>query len=159
MGLLAYALRYAILHRDLLMHLIHMWIPGTSWDLGPSLCLVVVGKVEAFGSDTMIRNTKGTVVPRCRTLTSIPVLRGTQAMAGCDMKLEDIQSMTNHLLTSSAGFLRITFLREAQAKLFSRPFAKDVDTLELKTRPPIPSYVSKEISPCMKESKDSPYLL
>ena len=38
------------------------------------------------------------------------------------MKLEDIQSMTNHLLTSSAGFLRITFLREAQAKLFFQTF-------------------------------------
>ena len=40
----------------------------------------------------------------------------------CDMKLEDIQSMTNHFLTSSAGFLRITFLREAQAKLFFQTF-------------------------------------
>ena len=38
------------------------------------------------------------------------------------MKPDDIQSMTNHLLTSSAGFLRITSLREAQAKTFFQTF-------------------------------------
>ena len=77
----------------------------------------------------------------------------------CDMKLEDIQSMTNHLLTSSAGFYVSRFFEKPKPNYSSRPFAKDVGTLELKTRPPIPSYVSKEISPYMKESKDSPFLL
>ena len=62
----------------------------------------------------------------------------------CDMKLENIQSMTNHLLTSSAGFFAyITFLREAQAKLFLQSFARDVGTLELKAKPPIPSTYRK----------------
>ena len=40
----------------------------------------------------------------------------------CNMTPNDIQSVTNHLLTSSVGFLRITFLREAQAKLFFQTF-------------------------------------
>ena len=39
-----------------------------------------------------------------------------------DLTMEDIQSVSNHLLTTTSGFLKITFLREQQSKLFFTSF-------------------------------------
>ena len=39
-----------------------------------------------------------------------------------ELTTDDIQSVSNHLLTTSSGFLKITFLREQQSKLFFTSF-------------------------------------
>ena len=39
-----------------------------------------------------------------------------------ELSMEDVQSVSNHLLTTSSGFLKITFLREQQTKTFFTSF-------------------------------------
>ena len=39
-----------------------------------------------------------------------------------DLSMEDVQSVSNHLFTTTSGFLKLTFLREQQTKSFFTSF-------------------------------------
>ena len=76
-----------------------------------------------------------------------------------DLSIEDVQSVSNHLLTTSSGFLKVTFLREQQTKTFFTSFRAKKRYFRTKDpnnyTPDSPIKIERDLSLCLRSWRDN----